>query len=203
MAPHAYKIVNTHAHEISVWTILSRLVHFCAPRIGGLNGYIQYDLATLEFNNGEQLDDFYIRILILQQKIIFSVETVYLTILIFRYMKALSNSDKLKAFIAPNMTDLITFLDKNGKLAVYKGGNIHGLYRYLEIIGSPTELTTSGQHSNHFCSFSSANNDTATLQQVIALSAWYRRVFVNAVEGLYTRLIPVSSVALNYSHKVL
>ena len=58
------------------------------------------------------------------------------------------------------MTDLITFLDKNGKLAVYTGGNIHGIYRYLEIIGSPTILTTSGERSNHFGPSSSSNNDT-------------------------------------------
>ena len=39
-------------------------------------------------------------------------ETVYPTIIIFKYMKALSNSDKLKSSIAPKMTDLITFLEK-------------------------------------------------------------------------------------------
>ena len=49
------------------------------------------------------------------------------------------------------MTDIITFLDKNEKKAVYTGVDIHGLYRYLEIIGSPTTLTTSGQRSNNFC----------------------------------------------------
>ena len=27
MAPQAYKVVSTHAHEISGWTILSRLLH--------------------------------------------------------------------------------------------------------------------------------------------------------------------------------
>ena len=59
-------------------------------------------------------------------------------------MKALPKSDKLKQCIAPNMTDLITFLDNNGKLSIYIGRNIHGLYHYLEIIGSPTTLTTSG-----------------------------------------------------------
>ena len=40
------------------------------------------------------------------------------------------------------MTDLIT--------SVYKGGNIHGLYRYLEIIGPLTTLNTSDQRSRHF-----------------------------------------------------
>ena len=30
-------------------------------------------------------------------------------------MKALSNSNKLKEFIAPKMTDIIKFLENNGK----------------------------------------------------------------------------------------
>ena len=42
--------------------------------------------------------------------------------LLFQYIKALSKNEKLKVFIAPKMTDLITFLDKNGKYAVYEGG---------------------------------------------------------------------------------
>ena len=65
-------------------------------------------------------------------------------------MKALKNSDKPRDFIAPNMTYLITSLDNNGKSAVYKGGDIHGIYRYLETIGAPTTLTTSGQSSHNF-----------------------------------------------------
>ena len=59
-------------------------------------------------------------------------------------MKTLSKSDKIKAFIAPKMTELITLLDNNEKSAVYTGVNIHELYRYLEIIGDSTTLTTSG-----------------------------------------------------------
>ena len=43
-------------------------------------------------------------------------------------MKALSKSDKLKAFIVPKMTYLITFLDNNAKSDIYIGGNIHVLY---------------------------------------------------------------------------
>ena len=31
-------------------------------------------------------------------------------------MKALSNSDKIKAFIAPKMTGVITFLESNNKM---------------------------------------------------------------------------------------
>ena len=59
-------------------------------------------------------------------------------------MKALSNSDKIKVLIAAKMTDIITFLDKNGKSSVYTGGNIRGIYHYLEMIGAPTTFTTSG-----------------------------------------------------------
>ena len=60
-----------------------------------------------------------------------------------------------------------TLLDNNGKLAVYTGGNINGLYNYLEMIGSPTTLTNPAQRSHHFGTLSSTNNDTATLQPVI------------------------------------
>ena len=70
--------------------------------------------------------------------------------LLIQYMKALTKSEKLKSFIAPKMTDLITFTDKNGKSAVYDGGDIHGIYRYLEMIGAPTTFTTSGRCSRHF-----------------------------------------------------
>ena len=67
MAPQAYKVVSTHAHEISVWTIISRLLHSRAPHLIGMNGDVQSDLSTLAFRNGEQLEDFHIRILRLQQ----------------------------------------------------------------------------------------------------------------------------------------
>ena len=65
-------------------------------------------------------------------------------------MKALSKSDKLRAFIVPNMTDIITFLDNKGNYDVYTGGDIHGIYIYLEMSGAPTTLTTSGHRSHHF-----------------------------------------------------
>ena len=83
-------------------------------------------------------------------------------------MKSLTNIDKLRAFIAPKMTDLITFLDNNGKSAVYTGGDIHGIYYYLDMIVAPTTLTTSGQRSHHFCPSYSSNNDAETLHPVIA-----------------------------------
>ena len=63
MAPQYYKVVSTHDHENSGWTILYRLLHSRAPYIEGMNGDVQYDLATLAFNNGEQLEDFHSRIL--------------------------------------------------------------------------------------------------------------------------------------------
>ena len=63
-----------------------------------------------------------------------SGEIVSPTRLLFQYMEALEKSEKIRYFIAPKMTDLITFLDKNGKYAVYTGGEIHVIYRYLEMI---------------------------------------------------------------------
>ena len=78
-------------------------------------------------------------------------------------MNTLLDSDKLKSFIATIMIDLITFLDNNGKLAIYTGVNIHRIYCYLEIIVSQTTLTTSGQKSHHFGNSYSTNNDTETL----------------------------------------
>ena len=152
MAPQAYKVVSTNSHEISGRTILSRLIHSRAPHLGGMNGDVQSDLATLAlaFWNGEQLEDFYSRILRLQQEIMLSEEIVSPTRLLLQYMKALTKSEKLKAFIAPNMTDLITFIDNKGKYAAYDGGDIHGIYRYLDMIGASTTLTTSGHRSNHF-----------------------------------------------------
>ena len=137
----AYKIVSTCAHEISGWNILSRLLHSRAPHLGGINGDVKSDLATLSFRNGEQLEDFHI---------ILSGDIVSPTRLLIEYMKALTKSEKLKEIIAPKMTDLITFIEKNGISADYDGGDIHGIYRYLEIIGAPTTLTTSGHRSHHF-----------------------------------------------------
>ena len=55
------------------------------------------------------------------------------------------------------MTDIITFLDNNRKLAIYKGENIHGIYFYLEIIGSPTNLNYLGKRSDNFVTSSSTN----------------------------------------------
>ena len=122
MAPQAYKIVSTHAHENSGWIILSRLLNSRAPHLGVMNGDILSDLSTLAFRNGEQLEDFHSRILRLQQEIMLSGETVSPTRLLLRYMKSLTKSEKLKAFMAPKMTDLITFIDTKVKYADYDGG---------------------------------------------------------------------------------
>ena len=89
MAPQSYKVVSNHTHEISVWTILSRLLHLNAPHLGGMNGDVQSDLATTEFKNKEQLEDFHITILRLQQEIMLSEEIVSPTRLLFQYMKEL------------------------------------------------------------------------------------------------------------------
>ena len=96
-----------------------------------MDGGVQYDVSTLAFNNGEQIEYFHSIILRLQQEIIFSGETVYPTKIILQYMKALSKGNKLKALIAPKMAYLITLPSNNVKLAVYTGGNIHGLYCYM------------------------------------------------------------------------
>ena len=92
-------------------------------------------------------------------------------------MKELTNSEKLRAFIAPNMTYLITFLDNNGKSAVYTGVYIHVIYRYLEIIGSQTTFTTSGKISHNFGPSSSSNDYEATLQPFI-VSLRMRQKFI-------------------------
>ena len=88
MGPQAYKVVSTHDHEISGWKIIYRLIHSRAPRIGGMNGDIQYDIANLVFKNKERLEYFHIIIIILQQEINLYGETAYLTRLLFQYKKA-------------------------------------------------------------------------------------------------------------------
>ena len=82
-------------------------------------------------------------------------------------MKSLSNSNKLRAFIAPKMKDLITFLDNNIKSSIYTRVDIHGIYLYLDMIVDPTSLTTSGQRFHHFIPSYSRNNYAATLQPII------------------------------------
>ena len=88
-----------------------------------MNDNVQSDLATLAFNKGV--------ILILQQVIIVSGETVSSTRLLFQYIKPFSKSEKLKSLFATNIIDLITFLENNSKYDVCIGGNMHGIYSYL------------------------------------------------------------------------
>ena len=76
MEPLSYKFVNTHAHEISVWIILSRILHESAPRIGGMNGDDQSNLSTPPFKNGVQLEDFCSIIIRIKQEINLYGETV-------------------------------------------------------------------------------------------------------------------------------
>ena len=76
------------------------LLHLRAPRLGGINDCFESELATLAFKNREQIEDFHSRIIILQQEIILSGETVSPTIFLFQYMKALSKSYRLKSFIS-------------------------------------------------------------------------------------------------------
>ena len=76
MAPQVYKVVSTHAHEISGWTILFRFHHLHAPHLGGMNGDVQSNLPTLAFNNRGKLEDFHISILRIQQEIMLSGEIV-------------------------------------------------------------------------------------------------------------------------------
>ena len=99
-----------------------------------MNDYVNSDLSTLALNNGEQLKDFHIRIIWIQQDINLSVETVYNKRLLFNYIKALSKCDKGKAFVSPKIADLKQFLDNNGKLAIYTGKKLHRIYCYIEII---------------------------------------------------------------------
>ena len=48
--------------------VLSIIKHTQAPNIGGVNGDVQSNLATLAFKFGEQLENFIITILIFQQE---------------------------------------------------------------------------------------------------------------------------------------
>ena len=82
-------------------------------------------------------------------------------------MNSLSNSDKIKALIAPKMTYLTTLLKNKLKLPVYTGVNILGIYRYPKIIGAPNTLTISSHSSNNFGPSYYTKNNTATLQLVI------------------------------------
>ena len=59
LAPQAYKIFSTHAHEISVCTIIYTLLQMRSPHIKGMNCDVQYDLDTLVFKHRKQLEVFH------------------------------------------------------------------------------------------------------------------------------------------------
>ena len=52
METQAYKVVNTHANEISGSTIIYRLLHSHTPNLVGINGDVQSDLSTLALKKG-------------------------------------------------------------------------------------------------------------------------------------------------------
>ena len=58
MEPQAYKVVITHAHEISGWKIILILLHSRAPNLVGMNGDVQSDLATLALKTENNLNIF-------------------------------------------------------------------------------------------------------------------------------------------------
>ena len=87
IAPQVYKVFSAHAHEISVWKIISRLIHSHASHLVGINGGVQSNPATLAFKNEEQPEYLCSIILRIQQEIILSGETVSPTRLIFLYLK--------------------------------------------------------------------------------------------------------------------
>ena len=96
-----------------------------------MNDDVQYNIANLAFKNGEQLEYFHSRIIRIQQEMMLSGEDFSPTRILFQYTKEFSKSDKTRAFIVPKMTGLIDLLDNNRKYAIYTGGGINGIYRYI------------------------------------------------------------------------
>ena len=116
-------------------------------------------------------------------------------------MKELPKSEKLKLFIAPKITYLITFLDNNGNASIYKGRNIHYLLRYPEIIGYPNNLNSSSRR--YHCFGNSKKNDTTSLQYIVEALCSFKKLFVDYMEQLNINIIRVSFKVLSFSHKVL
>ena len=86
MEPQAYKLITTHNHEVSGLSILSRIIHERAPRLEGINGGFKYDLYTLDFKQGEQMEEHHGRIIRLQQEVNLSGETASPKKFLFQYM---------------------------------------------------------------------------------------------------------------------
>ena len=72
------------------------------------------------------------------------------TIILFQYIKYLTNYDRFKDFIVSKMMYFIKHLDRNGKEGLYSGSDVCDIYRYLYIIRAPNTLTYSGQHYQNF-----------------------------------------------------
>ena len=64
------------------------------------------------------------------------------------------------------MIDLIKLLEKM-KFGYPHRGKLHGIYNYLDMIGSPTNLTSSIYISHTFGNQYSNKNDTSSIQIVI------------------------------------
>ena len=76
MEPQAFKVVTTHTNKIFVCTILSITISDRYSHLGGMNGDVQTNLATLEFKKRKNDEVFHERILRLQQEISLSGEPV-------------------------------------------------------------------------------------------------------------------------------
>ena len=202
ISPQAYKVVSTDAHEISGWTIISRLLHSRATHLGGMNGDVKYYLSRLEFKNGENLKIFMALFSDLNKKLC-SLEKF--SLLLDFYSSTWRHFQRVikKIFHCSQDYRSHHIPRKRRKSAVYTGGDINGIYRYIEMIGSPTTFIT--QFSALI--ISALHHPSTMVQhlssQLFQLSARDRRVFVNAVEELDTNLMPASSVVQNSSHQVL
>ena len=61
----------------------SKLIHTLSPHLEWMNGDVQYDQATLTFNNGDKLEDFHNIIIRLKQESKLSGENVCPTVFIY------------------------------------------------------------------------------------------------------------------------
>ena len=74
---------------------------------------------------------------------------MYQTRLLFQYTKELTQCDSFNDFIEPNMMDIVTYIDHNGKEASYAGSDIYYIYYYIDIYRATTNLTYSVQNSHY------------------------------------------------------
>ena len=168
ISSQAYKIVSTNYHEISGWKIISRLIHWCAPHLGEMNNYVQSDLFILELKKRRTTW------MILYQNSQTSTGNYtlcrnyisYKTYILVHEGMVKEIQNQRIYFNQDERSHHIPWQQQ--KTDLYTGVNIHGLYHYLEIIGSPMTLNTSGQCSCNFGPSYSIKNDTSTIQPVIA-----------------------------------